>query len=191
MRIGIVLAVALLGSVAAAQSNVWDKVSKRYDAPQMSPAAVSDEQMKAIGDLLKQPGATGDWDCEGDDLSTLINGLSFAEIPVSDTERVLLVEAGAGCGRGGQGSNGAMWLIRFDDAKPVLLATPKDGFSGWIYSVGPPESHGYRDIVVGWHMGARDSGLSYFRYDGKVYQAAGSASIEYDDDGNGKITPNP
>jgi hypothetical protein len=191
MRVAVLVALVLSGATACAQANLWEKVSKRYDPPARTPTSVSDAQARAIGDLLMKPGETGDWDCEGSDLNDLVKGLTFEEIAVSDTEHVLLVEAGAGCGRGGQGANGAMWLMRFDGAKPKLLASPKDGFSGWVYSVEPSLSHGYHDVVLGWHMGARNAGLTYFRFDGTVYKLAGTALIEFDDDGNGKITPNP
>ena len=51
-----------------------------------------------------------------------------------------------------------MWLIRLDGPKPVLLATP-EAFSGWLFAVLTAMSHGYPDIVTGWHMGAAETGL--------------------------------
>jgi hypothetical protein len=104
---------------------------------------------------------------------------------------VLLIEAGRGCARGGQGSNGAMWLIRFDGLKPTLLASPQEGFNGWLYSVEPKASNGYRDVVLGWHMSAFEADLSYFRFDGKSYRRISSATFRADDDGTQKIIPGP
>jgi hypothetical protein len=103
--------------------------------------------------------------------------------------KVLLVEAGSGCGRGGQGSNGAMWIVRFEGARPVLLATPKQGFNGWLYAVQASASHGLHDIVLGWHMGAFETGLAYFRFDGAHYTQISTAELIPDDDGNSKIVP--
>ena len=99
---------------------------------------------------------------------------------------MILAEAPAGCARGGQGSNGAMWVIRFEGATPALLATPDD-FSGWLFAVLPTLSHGYPDIVLGWHMSAAESGLNYMRFNGKIYRSIGGASLVSDDAGNPKI----
>ncbi len=110
---------------------------------------------------------------------------------VAARREVLLVEAGEGCARGGQGSNGAMWLIRFDGGKPTLLASPEDDFGGWLYSVQPTQSHGYRDVVLGWHMSAREAPLCYFRYDGKSYHLIGTAILRGDENGNETIVPDP
>jgi hypothetical protein len=83
-----------------------------------------------------------------------------------------------------------MWVIRFDGNTPALLATPKE-FSGWLFSVGPSSSHGYPDIVLGWHMSAAEANLSYFRFDGKSYHSIGTATLQTDDQENQKIVPNP
>jgi hypothetical protein len=56
-------------------------------------------------------------------------------VQLSAPGRFFLVQAGHGCARGGQGSNGAMWLIRFDQGTPVLLAGPEQEFDGYIYSI--------------------------------------------------------
>jgi len=56
--------------------------------------------------------------------------LKFEELPVSETEKIVLVEAGNGCARGGQGSNGAMRIIRFQGDKFSFLATPEQQFNG-------------------------------------------------------------
>ena len=101
----------------------------------------------------------------------------------------MLVEAGMGCARGGQGSNGAMWVVRFKTKKPVLLATPQKDFNGWLYSIQPSTSHGLRDLVLGWHMSAMETGLSYFRFDGRSYRLIGGALLTADADGNAKIIP--
>jgi len=84
-----------------------------------------------------------------------------------------------------------MWLILFRGGIPTLIASPKLGFSGWLFAIQPTASHGLCDIVLGWHMGARESGLNYFRFDGNTYQSVGSATLTFDENENGKIEPNP
>ena len=75
-----------------------------------------------------------------------------------------------------------MWLIRLDGDVPVLLASPEGDFNGWLFSIQSSMSHGYRDLVLGWHMGAGNYGLTYFRFDGKSYVSIGTAT-----DTNGEI----
>jgi hypothetical protein len=130
-------------------------------------------------------------ECGGNQLDAMLKELSFETIPLSPAHEVLLVQAGAGCARGGQGSNGAMWLVRFDGDTPLLMATPKDGFNGWLFSIQPSTSHGLRDIILGWHMGATEGNLNYLRFNGKSYQGIGSAAYTVDDDDRLKIVPNP
>jgi hypothetical protein len=66
---------------------------------------------------------------------------------------------------------------------------PDLGFNGWLYQIPPATSHGYRDIVLGWHMSSRESNLSYFRYDGRVYRKISAAEATYDEDGQATIHP--
>ena len=113
----------------------------------------------------------------------------FRELPISETETALLVEAGEGCARGSQGSNGAMWVLRLEGDKVSFLATPRQKFEGWPYSIQPTTSHGLRDLVVGWHMGGGEAGLSYFRFDGASYRLVGTAVLTDSVDGP-KIVPN-
>ncbi len=82
---------------------------------------------------------------------------------------VLKVEGGPGGCRGGQGSNGALWLIRRQGPTWQVLASPADGFSGWGLGLQSHRTQGLPDLVVGWHMGADDFTLSYFRFDGHRY----------------------
>jgi hypothetical protein len=117
--------------------------------------------------------------------------LKFEELPVSETEKIVLVEAGPGCARGAQGANGAMWIVRFQGDKLFFLATPQQQFNGWLYSIQQTTSHGFRDLVLGWHMGAGETDLSYFRFDGTSYKRVGAASQSRDADGTEKIIPKP
>ena len=132
------------------------------------------------------------WPCaeEDEDLEWTEN-LKFEELPVSAREKIVLVEAGTGCARGGQGSNGAMWIIRFQGDKSSFLATPEQQFNGWLYSIQQTSSHGFRDLVVGWHMSAGQNDLSYFRFDGTSYRRISAATHLTDEDGAEKIIPKP
>ncbi|HME06910.1 MAG TPA: hypothetical protein VKG25_07665 [Bryobacteraceae bacterium] len=118
-----------------------------------------------------------------------LTNLSYSIVPVTSGREVWLVEAGEGCARGGQGSNGAMWLIRFDGGKPVLLASPEEDFGGYLYSIQDTRSHGYKDLVLGWHMSANEADLTYFRFDGRTYHLIATATCEFDESGVARITP--
>jgi hypothetical protein len=86
--------------------------------------------------------------CDKDDREWTDN-LEFLELPLSETEKIVLVEAGPGCARGAQGANGAMWLIRFQGDEFSFLATPQQQFNGWLHSIQQTTSHGFRDLVLG------------------------------------------
>ncbi len=191
MRFAAIAVLAISASAALAQPDLWSHVRPQFDLPQLSAATVSDSRLVAIRGLLRENTKSIGWECSGDELDEMLKGLTFETIPLSDGRDVLLVQAGAGCARGGQGSNGAMWLVRFLGDTPLPMATPKDGFNGWLFSIQPSTSHGFRDIILGWHMGAREGGLNYLRFDGKSYQPIGSASYTVDDNDNLKIVPNP
>ncbi len=186
------MTIAVLMIVVAnvhAQSNVWKSVGSEIALPRLQVVTPSDAQLNAIAAMLRHADQDDIWACEGDARKEMIQGLTYEAIPLTPGGKVLLVQAGAGCARGGQGSNGAMWLIRFEGEKPVLMASPKGGFNGWLYSIQPTTSHGYRDIVLGWHMSAFEAGLTYFRFDGKSYAAIGSATRKEDENEEVTILP--
>jgi len=186
MRFVLMMVFAVCSIAARAQSDIWKRVNPEFDMPQLRSVTPSDMQLGAIARLLRQRDSGDSWGCEGSEFDDMIKGLKFEVLPLAPDHEVLLAQAGAGCARGGQGANGAMWLIRFEGATPVLMASPKDGFNGWLYSIQPSISHGFCDIVLGWHISAAETGLSYFRFNGKSYVAVGSATRTQDDD-KGKI----
>jgi hypothetical protein len=168
-------------------SDLWQHVGSR-PTPKFASVTLLESQRQAIIKLLKARVSLDSW-CESAGDPEWLNTLSYETIPLSARVKVLLIEAGRGCARSGQGSNGAMWLIRFDDPRPTLLASPQQAFNGWIYSVEPKTSYGYRDIVLGWHMSAFEAGLTYFRFDGELYQSVSSATFREDEDGTRRIIP--
>jgi hypothetical protein len=155
------------------QTNVWYNVGAPTQLKEYVP---NKGQRVRVRKALVARVRLDNWPCaEGSD-SQWTENLKFEELPVSATERVVLVEAGAGCAQGGQGSNGAMWVIRLHGRKLSFLATPQQQFNGWLYSIQPVTSHGFRDLVVGWHVSAAETGLSYFRFDGTSYQRISTAT---------------
>ena len=82
-----------------------------------------------------------------------------------------------------------MWLLQLRNDKVTFLVTPEDHFNGWLYSIQSDTRHGFHAIVLGWHLSAGEAILVYFRFDGKLYRAIGSAKILFDDNDIGKIVP--
>jgi hypothetical protein len=189
MRTAILLLFILPSLLAQTRPDIWKNVNPLYNGPRLNTVTPSDTQRQAIGKLLYQTDKTGMWGCEGSNLDNLIRGLTLEEIPLAQNRRVLLVQAGAGCARGGQGANGAMWLVRLDGDVPVILASPEGDFNGWLYSIQPSVSHGYHDLVLGWHMGAGYAILTFFQFDGKSYNSVSRAADICDEKGC-RIDPN-
>jgi hypothetical protein len=187
MRLAVLVTFAFAALVARAQDTVWSHVSAESGQQQLQPATLTEAQFHSFANYLRHRKPGSIWDCEGPDLDDLIKGLTFKTIPAS-TGNLVLAEAGAGCARGGQGANGAMWIFRFDGKTPKLLGTPSE-LSGWIFSIQPTFSHGFPDIVTGWHMSAAEAGLSFMRFDGKSYRSIGNAKLVSDEIENSKIVP--
>jgi hypothetical protein len=157
---------------------------QRVELPEAQHAAL----VALIGSRIKQD-TEG---CEGEEeQSALLAGLMTSAIIAAPGQTFILVEAGGGCARGAQGANGSMWLLRFEGSKPVLLASPSEHFEGWLYSVQKTASHGYPDIILGWHMGAAEQILSYFQFDGRRYNAVSGATLDSGEDGKETLTPHP
>lgn len=189
MRLALILIlIGALGSWSG-QSELWEKVGG-YKPLHLKIYAPSPGELVRIKKALVARVGLDNWPCaeEDEDLQWTEN-LRFEELPVSETEKIVLVEAGNGCARGGQGSNGAMWVIRFQSDKFSFLATPEQQFNGWLYSIQETSRHGFRDLVLGWHMSAFETNLSYFRFDGTCYQRIGTASKLTDENGAEKIIP--
>jgi hypothetical protein len=185
------LVLALVYSLVSfsAQTDLWKQV-EGYTPMQLKTYSPSQAQLVSLKKALAARVRLDDWPCaEFGDLEWTEN-LKFEELPVSVTGKIVLVEAGPGCARGGQGANGAMWIIRFQGDKFSFIATPQQQFNGWLYSIQPTISHGFRDLVLGWHMSAGEADLSYFRFDGTSYRRIGAATLT-NADGTEKIIPKP
>lgn len=186
-----ILLFILLSSCLPAQTTLWNRVSTTYTPPKTAQVTLSRSETQSIRTLLRSPAQRDVWAC-GDDPEPdrdWVNDIVFSAITLARGHKTILVEAGPGCGRGGQGANGAMWIVEFQSSKPTLLATPAQGFNGWLYSIQHNSQSDYDDIVLGWHMGAAEAGLSYFRFNSSSYKPIASATLKLDDDGTGTIIP--
>jgi hypothetical protein len=188
MRAALIL--VLMYSLASfpGQTELWQKV-EGYRPVHLKIYVAGPAELVRVKKAVAARVGLDNWPCAEEEDTDWTENLKFEELPVSVTERIVLVEAGTGCARGGQGSNGAMWIIRFQGDKFSFLATPQQQFNGWLYSIQQTTSHGFRDLVLGWHMSAGQNDLSYFRFDGKSYQRIGTATHLTDEDGAEKIIP--
>ena len=185
----VLLGAALCALGALGQfADVWKNVNVSYGQPQIQSVRLSQAQLVQLKKVLVERMKLDGWCDEGEE-SDWVDRITLGRLPVSDDVKTLLVEAGVGCARGGQGSNGAMWIVRFEDDKPIFLATPEHRFGGWLYSVEPSTSHGFKDVVLGWHMSAAEADLSYFKFDGTIYRLVGTAQRIADEDGSARIIP--
>jgi hypothetical protein len=173
------------------QSDLWQHVSADPGPSGLRDTTRSPEQLGMVRRALAARVQSDNWPCAQGEEPDWADKVTFYDLPVSKTDEVLLVQAGAGCARGGQGANGAMWLVHFKNGKPIFLATPQQKFNGWLYSIQPSTSHGYRDVVLGWHMNAGEADLTYFRFDGTSYQVRGRAQLLTGDGGVVRIVPIP
>jgi hypothetical protein len=188
MRSTLILAMVCLLAFFSPQNDLWQQV-RGYSPLLLKNYVLSETQLVGVKKALKARVDLDGWPCAEEDDPGWTENLKFEELPVSVKEKIVLVEAGLGCARGGQGSNGAMWIIRFQGDKFSFLATPQQQFNGWIYSIQPTTGHGFRDLVLAWHMSAAESDLSYFRFNGTSYRRISTATTLTDTDGVQKIFP--
>ena len=172
----------------AQRTELWQDVPTDSGPVQLKSAIPGPAQLVIIRKALKARGELDIQCADPEDGPQWFDKVLFRELPISETEKALLVEAGEGCARGAQGSNGAMWVARFSGDKLSFLATPEQKFEGWLYSVQSTTSHGLRDLVLGWHRGGAEVGLGYFRFDGNSYRQVGTAVL-VSEDGTAKIVP--
>lgn len=165
----ILLLLLLLAPQAAPQPpNLWRDVNPRYDPPQLETVtALPRSRQLAVARLILRCCAS---DLNpGNSASEIAQCLTFQSIPLKPPQTIFLVLAGPPCFQSGTGGGGPMWLVRFRNGEPILLATSKNGFYGWLYSIQPPVANGYHDLVLGWHMSAFETDLTYFQFNGISY----------------------
>jgi hypothetical protein len=189
MRLAVLLFCILPSLAAQTRPDIWKQVNPVPNGPQLQAATVTAVQQRAIAQLVLQCCEGILDETQGDKLSGIVHCLTSQEIPLAAKQDVLLV---GGCTDSASGNGGAaaLWLIRLDGDTPVSLVSPRDDFSGWLYSVQPSVAHGYHDLVLGQHLSAGETSLSYFRFDGKFYSSVGTATDECGEDGDCAIHPN-
>jgi hypothetical protein len=126
-----VLLLLLIPSSLHAQTTLWSQVSTTYNPPKTPKVTPTRGETRSIRTRLRSPAQRDIWAC-GDDPEQdrdWVNDVFFSTISLARGHKTILVEAGPGCARGGQGANGAMWIVEFHGSKPILLATPGQNFS--------------------------------------------------------------
>jgi hypothetical protein len=123
-------------SVSQSQTALWRRVSDKPHFGTLSRASLSSSQQDAIRTLVKteatlEGGGCLDEDPTGDWLRSIV----FESLSLAPNKKTVLVEAGRGCARSGQGANGEMWIVQFNSEIPVFLASPEVSFEGWLYDV--------------------------------------------------------
>ncbi|WP_353068277.1 hypothetical protein RBB75_12590 [Tunturibacter empetritectus] len=172
-----VLIVCCVTALHAQDEGLWRDF--RFDDlhAKTNAARLGKSQINSIWRLLREQIKNDT--CTPEDTQAVLKGLTFDEVPLKENSHVVRATAGIGCERGGQGANGGMWLFQVEGGKVQFLG----GLSGWGMAVQRAEISGFHDFVTGWHMSGRETGLSYYRFDGKVYKSIGGTSAFGDDNG--------
>lgn len=185
MNIFLVILLALPSVVLSPQQDeIWHHVNAVTRTPKLKSVTLSRKQLATVKNALAARVRLDNWPCADGGEPGWIDKVIFEELPISSAEHATLVQAGMGCARGGQGANGAMWVVQFEGDNLSFLATPQQQFNGWLYSIEPTTSHGFQDLVLGWHLSAGEAILSYFRFDGQSYRLVSKAQLL-----SGKIVP--
>ena len=178
------LTAALCSCFAAhPQSINWEPVVTPFRMDHLRPAKLSALQQARLKRLLLRSGPV--WQgCEGD--TAWASNLKTSWISLGPV-RGTLVETGPGCARGGQGANGAMWLVQWHGTEPGMLGQ----LDGWFYRVLPTAHHGLPDVTAGWHMSSSEFDLTLYRFDGHRYTQAGGADVKCPDNGDDRCVAQP
>lgn len=184
----LVLSLVLLLQQKHDLDRIWPSVGAYRGTTVIDDRDLSDAQIQAITKTLKAAKEVSKCkDVESAD--SVLEKLTFERIELSSNHETVLVQAGPGCLRGGQGSNGAMWIFQLNRRGVTMLVSPAEDFGGYIYSVQTTASKGYRDIVRGWHLSASEASLAYFRFDGAQYRKLSQATARRDNNGKEGIVP--
>lgn len=127
MNMFLVVLLALLRSLALSpqQDEIWQHMNVSTRTPQLKSITLSSRQLVIVRNALPARVRLDDSPCADGSEPGWVDKVTFEELPISSTEHAALVQAGMGCARGGQGANGAMWVVQFKDDKLSFLATPQ------------------------------------------------------------------
>ena len=173
---------ALCGPALSAQAINWQRIVTMPGPPDLPAEQLSASQRRDLEQAIVASNTVWD-DCEDDNdwpHAILVHRVNLGP------GHYTLAEAGVGCARGGQGSNGAMWLLRWDAGKPVVIGD----LDGWLRVVLPEISNGLHDVAVGWHMSAFEYGLTLYRFNGKKYRLVDGTDVHCDE-GTGHCAASP
>jgi hypothetical protein len=187
MRLAFALLLAFVFTPALAQIDVWKHVDPNYNGPRLTSATLPIAQQRAIARLVLASHPEELEPVSATTVRSMVKCMMLSTLPVTPKAKVILVDLSGACTSRGTGGGGGMWLVRMEAGQPVLLASPDDKFSGWLYSLQPSRSNGYRDIVLGWHLRAGESALTYFRFNGTRYESVSRAENVYDEKGGPRI----
>ncbi|HTV82645.1 MAG TPA: hypothetical protein VME18_08340 [Acidobacteriaceae bacterium] len=167
MRPTLLLLLLLPSLSAHAQPDVWQRVSTNYREPVLETVTnLPMARQIAVAQLIER---CCDLDLDAKPGSTPVDiaqCLTFQAVPLASKQDVLFVW---GCYQAVTGGGGPNWLVRFRGGMPILLASPNDDFSGWLHSIQSSVTNGYHDLLLGWHMGASETDLTYFQFNGRSY----------------------
>jgi hypothetical protein len=172
----LVLALLLLPASLCAQAVNWHGVDTNIHklAPTLRPASVTPREQKAIVAHLERHGPHEIGDCVVD--PELDRRPQFLKAPLGQPGILYVVSA---CNTS---ANGELWLVRIVQGQPRTLAN----FWGWGLEAQPQISHGLHDFVIGSHMSAFETGLDWYRFDGKRYRSISTAVAYSPDEEGGK-----
>lgn len=190
--LAILLALLLAAPTLSAQNTLWSHVPTAYHHPRTPRVQLTHTEFTAVRHLLRSPAYQYDWGCQDDQDADWVKDVFFSDIALAPGHRTILVEGGPACALGGTGGGGPMWLVELHGSSASVLASPKQNFDGWLFSIQPNPRGAYGDIVLGWHMSAFESDLSYFRFNGHSYNRIASATLKFSESGDGKgaLIPN-
>jgi hypothetical protein len=182
-RSGAALAVMVCASSLQAQGqDLWRSFQFDNLSAKTNVAVLERSQIAAIRRTLLARVQEDGW-YEAEDGQAWLRGLTFDEVPLKRNVRVVRATAGEGCARSGQGANGGMWLFEINGSKVHFIGA----LGGWGMAVQPTEANGFRDFVIGFRAGGTETGLTFYRFDGKGYKQIAKASEVQDDDGTWRL----
>lgn len=182
----VVVLFLLLSDLVMAQPNRWANVTVDLLQAKRPVAHLPAAKKHSIERKIVLVAQRDGWECtEKEDIDELLKGLTYQWLSLKPAARTVMVTSGSGCARGGQGANGAMWLFDVNGKGPIYLGE----LNGWGPGTLKTSYAGYQDVVTGWHMSAFETGLTYYRFDGKTYRPIDGADAVTDEDGNWKIIP--
>ncbi len=201
----LLLAIPLLAAALPAQQARWSKIDLNSPIPRTGDATLTPAQIHSIHTLFHADGQLKRPDCDPSDPDGLpadwFKHLAYTTLARSQSSETILAEDTTNCGLpGGTSGSAPIWVIHLASVRTAihatLLASPlidqhAGGISGWLYRILPANSPVYPDLVLGWHMSAAETDLTWLHFDGRRYRQVSTAKAVFADDGRATVTPDP